>query len=52
MHLHMSGLVCHHKGGGETVLVVQGAAPNRVAHACHRSITLATRKREKNLKDL
>lgn len=21
-HLHVSGFVCHHKGGGETVLVV------------------------------
>ena len=46
MNLHVSGLVCHHKGRGETVLMVQRAAPDRMAHARHRGVTWATRKRD------
>lgn len=38
-HLHMSGLVCYHKGRGETILMVQSAAPHRMAHACDRGVT-------------
>lgn len=46
MHLHMSGLMCHHKGRGETILMVQSAAPHGMAHACHWGVTLATREEE------
>lgn len=37
--LHMSGLMCHHKCRGETILMVQRAAPYWMAHACHRGVT-------------
>lgn len=36
---HVSGLMSHNKGGGEAVFVVQGAAPDWVAHSCDRSVT-------------
>lgn len=41
---HVAGFVRDHKGGGEAVLVVQSAAPQWVAHPCHRSVTWATEK--------
>ena len=38
-NLHMSGLVGHDEGGGEAVLVVEGAAPDRVAHSRDWGVT-------------
>lgn len=38
-NLHVSGLVSHDEGRGEAVLVVEGAAPHRVAHPRDRSVT-------------
>lgn len=43
-YLHMASFMSDHKGRGEAVLVVQSAAPQRVAHACHWSVTWATEK--------
>lgn len=44
---HVAGFVSYHEGGGESVLVIERAAPQRVTHPRHRSITWASeRKRE------
>lgn len=43
-YLHVASFMSNHKGRGEAVLVVQSAAPQRVAHPRHRSVTWATEK--------
>lgn len=37
-HLHMAGLMGHHKGRGEAVFVVEGTASQGVAHASDRRV--------------
>lgn len=39
---HVAGFVSHHEGRGESVLVIERTAPQRVAHPRHRSVTWAT----------
>lgn len=44
--LHVPGLVGDDEGGGEAVLVVEGAAAERVAHPRHRSVAWGKESRE------
>lgn len=43
-YIHMSSLMSHDKGRGEAVLMVEGAAANRVAHPGDRGITWGHRR--------